>query len=487
MISMLPLTSRAPEFPSAAQWLNTDNNLSLAELKGHLIVLDFWTYCCINCIRTIPVLQSLEQKYRDKPVIFIGVHTAKFENERDRRGVRAAVQRYEIAHPVFIDRDRSVWDAYGVRGWPTIIIIDYNGRIVYKESGEGQRDEIDRVLAHLLTKAQKSGELVITKKAITAPLVPHKQKLSFPGKLAYDAVNKCLFIADSNHNRILVTRLGRNRATVIHEIGSGKAGLADGTFARARFDHPQGMVVDGNMLYVADTNSHAIRAVDVEQKRVETCAKELASPWDLTLHDTTLYIAMAGSHQLWCMDMEVGKLQPYAGTGAEQLVDGNRERAVLAQPSGLTTDGYNLYFADSEASALRRVHLESGDVETLIGKGLFVFGNNDGSFADALLQHPLGVCYYHGNVYLADTYNHAIKVANIADKTVTTLIGTKTGNKTVCTIKKKGMVSCDELPLFEPNDVIALEDKLIIADTNNHLIRIFDTKKRKLRDVELIF
>lgn len=428
----------------------------------------------------------LEEDYAGQPVVFIGVHSAKFENENDVNNIQSAVERYEITHPVIVDKDHHIWNAYRVTAWPTIVIIGPDGKIAYKRSGEGQLQDIDVMITALLKRRDIAAEKI----SITSSPKETKRVLSFPGKIDYK--DGILAIADSNHNRILVTELHGTKAKVLYEIGSIAGGLMDGSFANAMFSRPQGVAIADDRIYVADTENHAIRLIDLKRKTVETIAGtgeqskgephkgKLNSPWDVLFRNNKLYIAMAGSHQIWEMDTRTRQLVSYAGTSAENIIDGPRHSAFLAQPSGLATDGEFLYFVDSEVSALRRVHFSSGVVETLIGKGLFVFGFADGQFDKALLQHPLGVDYSNGKVYIADTYNHAIREADLRTRTVSALIGRKTSK--ICTI---GDTECDYLPLYEPNDVISLGDALLIADTNNHLIRLF--KDGKLSDIEIVF
>ena len=478
-------SSEAPQFPENSEWLNTDMPLSLKALKGHVVVLDFWTYCCINCIHVMPDLKMLEEEYAEQPVVFIGVHSAKFDNENDAKNIRSAVERYEITHPVVVDKDHAIWNSYGVSGWPTIVIVGTDGKIAYKRSGEGQLHEMDASISALLKKGPLSEKI-----RITTPESNRKTVLSFPGKIDYH--DGTLVISDSGRNRILVTELQGTKAKVLHEVGSGRAGLMDGNFASAAFNKPQGVALDNETIYGADTENHAVRLISLKSKKVQTLAgngeqsageprnRRLNSPWDVLLRNGTLFMAMAGSHQIWEMDMTYRLLRPYAGTSGENITDGPKETALLAQPSGLAADGEFLYFADSEVSALRRIGFTSGIVETLIGKGLFVFGRADGPFGSALLQHPLGVDCYAGKAYIADTYNHAIRVADLKARTVSTLISKK--HSRVCML---GDAECSYLPLYEPNDVIATKDGLIIADTNNHLIRIF--KDNKLVDVEIVF
>ncbi|HXG65758.1 MAG TPA: thioredoxin-like domain-containing protein, partial [Blastocatellia bacterium] len=450
----------APEFPEGLQWLNTDRPLSIRELRGKVVLLDFWTYCCINCIHVIPDLKKLEQKYANELVV-IGVHSAKFTTERDTDNIRQAILRYEIEHPVVNDAAMEVWQLYGARAWPTLMLIDPAGKVVGYHSGEGVYEIFDEIIGNVIKKFDE--KKLIDRRPLNLKLERHRapaSMLAFPGKVLADEKSRQLFISDSNHNRIVVAAL--DDYSIKEVIGSGAIGLDDGNFESATFNHPQGMAFDGKILYVADTENHAIRAVDFEKRTVTTIAgtgaqareypprggkgreAALNSPWDLVLHDGRLYIAMAGPHQLWQMNPQTGVIAPYAGSGRENITDGPLIYAALAQPSGITTDGQKLYFADSEVSAIRSADLDpAGEVQTIVGQGLFEFGDRDGRGSQARLQHPLGVVYHEGVLYVADTYNNKIKRVSPKDKSSETFLGTG----------KEGLTDGKDATFDEPNGV----------------------------------
>src|SRR5215471_1254243 len=127
----------APDFPEGLEWLNTDHPISLRDLKGQVVLLDFWTYCCINCMHVFPDLHALEEKYKDQPVVVIGVHSGKFDQEKDVDHIRQAILRHNINHPVAVDSQFKIWNSYGVQSWPTLILIDLEGNAVAGWSGEG--------------------------------------------------------------------------------------------------------------------------------------------------------------------------------------------------------------------------------------------------------------------------------------------------------------------------------------------------------------
>jgi thiol-disulfide isomerase/thioredoxin/DNA-binding beta-propeller fold protein YncE len=469
----------APEFPPDLQWLNTDQPLTIAGLRGKVVLLDFWTYCCINCMHVLPDLKALERKYPNELVV-IGVHSAKFTNERDSDNIRRAILRYEIEHPVVNDHEFRIWRAYGVRAWPTLALIDPSGYIIGGVSGEGHFAVLDNVIGEVIASARAKGALDETprlwalEKAKSPP-----SPLAFPGKVLADDASGRLFIADSNHNRIVIADLQGN---VLDIAGTSLEGHADGTFARATFNHPQGMALAGSSLYVADTENHLIRRLDLQRRVVETLlgtgqqarqpnvsgvgrAMAINSPWDVVVVDRWLYIAMAGFHQIWVLNLDTMEARPFAGSGREDIIDGQRLEAAMAQPSGLATDGKTLYVADSETSSVRAVDLgSSGTVKTIVGEGLFEFGDHDGTGPQVRLQHPLGITLYQDRLYVADTYNHKIKIIYPHLKTSQTYLGSG----------RAGMKDGQMAEFYEPGGLSIASGKLYIADTNNHAIRVSD-------------
>jgi len=474
---------RAPEITGGRGWLNTDKPLSLAALKGKVVLLDFWTYGCINCIHIIPDLKKLEHKYANQLVV-IGVHSAKFENEKDTENIRRIILRYELEHPVYNDAEFKVWQNYAVRAWPTQYLIDPAGYIIGRVEGEGNAEILDQTIANTVAEFRKRGELNEEPLKLTLERAKVGDlPLAFPGKILADAKGDRLFIADSNHNRIVITKLD---GTLLETIGSGERGSADGAFAKATFYRPQGMALDGDNLYVADTENHLIRLVNLKTRAVQTIAGNgeqsreyyskgpartisLSSPWDLQLVDRQLFITMAGMHQIWKLDLDKNEVSTFAGSGREARLDGSQVDAGFAQPSGITTDGKKLYIADSESNIIRAIDLTPGTVETLVGGDLFEFGDVDGRGDDVRLQHPLGVFAYNHKVLIADTYNHKIKELDPRERTVKTFLGTG----------KPGQMDGSTAAFYEPGGLSVANDKLYVADTNNHAIRVVDLKTKQ--------
>lgn len=475
---------RAPEIQGGSGWLNTDKPLSLAALKGKVVLLDFWTYGCINCIHIIPDLKRLEAKYANQLVV-IGVHSAKFKNEKETENIRRIILRYEIEHPVYNDSEFAVWQSYRVGAWPTQVLIDPAGYIVGVAKGEGNYDIIDQAIGTLLDEFRKRGELneeplkLVLERAKVGDL-----PLAFPGKVLADPPSDQLFIADSNHNRIVVARLD---GALVETIGAGQAGAADGAFDQATFYRPQGLALDGDYLYVADTENHLIRRVNLKTRTVETIAgtgkqsleyppkggpgrsTALSSPWDLQINGRTLYIAMAGPHQIWKLDLDTNEASVFAGSGKEARLDGSLLRSGFAQPSGLASNDNTLYVADSESNIIRAIDITGENVDTLVGGDLFEFGDVDGTGDDVRLQHPLGILSFGDRLLIADTYNHKIKELDPKRRRVTTLVGNG----------KPGQVDGASPSFYEPGGLTFAKGKLYVADTNNHAIRVVDLKTKR--------
>jgi len=480
---------RAPEIQGGRGWLNTDKPLSIAALKGKVILLDFWTYGCINCIHIIPDLKKLEAKYANQLVV-IGIHSAKFQNEKETENIRHIILRYEIEHPVYNDSEYAVWQSYGVRAWPTQVLIDPAGYVVGAASGEGNYDVIDQAIAKLVEEFRKKGELneeplkLVLERAKVGDL-----PLAFPGKIVTDAASDRLFIADSNHNRIVVTKLD---GTLVETIGTGEIGAADGAFDKATFHRPQGLALSGDLLYVADTENHLIRRINLKSRNVETIAgtgqqshqyfqtgpaREIAlsSPWDLQLTGNTLYIAMAGPHQIWKLDLAQNEVSTFAGSGREARLDGSLKEAGFAQSSGMAIIGQTLYVADAESNIIRAIDLVAGQVKTLVGGDLFEFGDVDGTGDDVRLQHPLGLVTYGDKLLIADTYNHKIKELDPQKEKVTSLFGTG----------RPGQSDGKSPSFYEPAGLSIANGKLYVADTNNHAIRVVDLKTKQASTLKI--
>ncbi|MEV8340319.1 NHL domain-containing thioredoxin family protein [Streptomyces niveus] len=454
---------RAPELVGRGGWLNTGGKAySLADLRGRIVLLDFWTFCCINCLHVLDELRELEQKHSDT-VVIIGVHSPKFVHEAEHAAVVDAVERYEVHHPVLDDPELATWKQYAVRAWPTLVVIDPEGYVVAQHAGEGHAHAIEKLVQELEAEHAAKGTL----RRGDGPYVPPEPvatDLRFPGKvLALPSGN--FLVSDSTRHQLV--ELAADGESVVRRVGNGVRGLAGDAF-----NEPQGLaqLPDGRIA-VADTVNHAVRAYDPATGTVETLAGTgrqwwqgspthgpaldvaLSSPWDVAWWQDRLWIAMAGVHQLWTYDPASGTVEVAAGTTNEGLVDGPAAEAWFAQPSGLAAAGDRLWVADSETSALRYVEREGdgdGDgfvVRTAVGTGLFDFGHRDGPAGQALLQHPLGVTALpDGSVAVSDTYNHALRRYDPATGEVTTLA----------------------TDLREPSDAVLVGADIVVVESARH-------------------
>jgi len=483
--------SIAPELPEDLPWLNTNEALKLWKQRGKKIVLlNFWRYSCIECQHVLSDIDRLEKKYANELVI-IGVHSGKYDSERETENIYQAILRHGIKYPVVNDIKMHVWRINNVNTWPTLILIDPTGRIAARHSGEGVFKAFDKTIASMIKESEKNG--LINRNPLHFISDDNKQKettLLFPAGILADENSAKLFISDTGHNRIIIADLTGN---IIDICGSGERGYIDSSFKIARFNRPHGLALSSNKLLVADTGNHCVRIVDLSQKKVSTLAgigkqghslsirgkavlAALNSPWDLQVVADNLYVTMAGSHQIYSINMKSNNISLLVGTGIKDCIDGSRQKAALAQPSGLDADGKRLYFTDSESSSVREINLLGQDeVSTIVGSGLFQFGDHDGRGPEVLLQHPLGLEYYYGMLFVADTHNNKIKVIDPLTAASKTILG-------------NGVAGSDNspVPLFdEPADISCALGKMYIADTNNHIIRLADIRTTKVITLQL--
>ncbi|MFJ8954014.1 NHL domain-containing thioredoxin family protein [Streptomyces sp. NPDC102381] len=449
---------RAPELVGQGGWLNTGGSeYSLADLRGRIVILDFWTFCCINCLHVLDELRELEEKHRDT-VVIIGVHSPKFVHEAEHAAVVDAVERYGVEHPVLDDPELATWKQYAVRAWPTLVVIDPEGYVVAQHAGEGHAHAIGTLVEELEAEHAAKGTLRRGEGPYVAP-EPVATDLRFPGK-AISLPSGNFLVSDTTRHQLV--ELEGDGETVVRRLGSGERG-----FGADSFNEPQGLaLLDANTVVVADTVNHALRALDLKAGSVTTLAGtgkqwwqgsptsgpaldvDLSSPWDVAVFGGKVWIAMAGVHQLWTYDPETRTVAVAAGTTNEGLVDGPGDEAWFAQPSGLAVspDGTRLWVADSETSALRYVDGD-GAVHTAVGTGLFDFGHRDGDAEQALLQHPLGVTALpDGSVAVSDTYNHALRRYDPATDQVTTLA----------------------MDLREPSGALVVDGDVVVVESARH-------------------
>ncbi|GAA2872191.1 redoxin domain-containing protein [Pseudonocardia halophobica] len=454
---------RAPEL-RGRRWLNTGGEAP--DLRGKIVLLDFWTFCCVNCLHVLDELRPVEEEFADVLVV-VGVHSPKFAHEGDPKAVEAAVERYGVHHPVLDDPDLAMWDAYAARAWPTLAVVDPEGYVVAQMAGEGHAHGLAVLIRELVAEHTAKGTLRRGDGPSVAP-PPPSTALRFPGKVV--AVPGGFLVSDTAHHQVVQVDAQFDE---IRRFGTGSRGFRDGT--SPEFSEPQGLAVlpaevvaeVGYDVVVADSVNHALRGLRLADGHVTTVAgtgsplrervepggsaAELSTPWDVAWWRGRIVVAMAGWHQLWTFSPVSGELAVLAGTTTEGLRDGPVTDAFFAQPSGLAVAGDTLWVADAETSAVRALDLDATpQVSTAVGLGLFDFGFRDGPAREALLQHPLGVGVLpDGSIAVADTYNGAVR--RIAGGQVTTLAQ----------------------DLAEPSDVLVDGETLVVVESAAHrLVRL---------------
>ena len=467
----------APELPDSLEWINAAEAPSLASLRGRVVLLYFWTFDSVNCGNALADLRFLESKYHDGLSV-IGVHTPKYDYQRQAAPVLKAVNRFHIRHPVANDPDYSMWRGYGVQSWPTFAIVDAQGRLAGLLAGEGRRSDADSLVAQLLDEAAASDLRVYESSVATVRPEP-RMPLQFPGKVLATAAS--LWIADSGNNRVLeCDHTGR----ILRQVGSGNPGFHDGRNREAVFNNPQGMELLHDSLYVADTGNHAVRRVvlatgetstavgtgsvgyDLAGEGVDPAQTRMSAPTDVAAFEDKLYIAVSGQNQIWRLDLQRNKLSVLAGNGRLGLDDGDGIDASFAQPSALALFGPELIVIDAAGSAVRTINLPDRRVGTLIGAGPYEFGDVNGKRDKARLQNPLDVAVDpRGLAFIADSYNGKIKALNL----------------------RTGEIRPLNLPyhLHEPSGISMAANALWVANTNAHEVVRVDLATGQIKRVAI--
>ena len=471
--------TKAPELIGDT-WFGTENpRLSISDFKGRFLLLDFWTLCCVNCHHVLAELRPVEDKFSDVLTV-VGVHSPKFEYEKLPESVAAAIARHEIKHPVLNDPNMTTWQSFGVRAWPTLVLVDPRGEIIATYSGEGHAHAIEALIEKLTPEYEASGDLIrgsglyLAPQASSSALVQPGKVVAIPERYKHLLAGADLLVSNSGAHNLLAIKQS-DLTTPVVTIGAGVRGSEDGSYSSASFAEPYGAVflesdlaeLVGAQLLVADTANHLIRAIDLENKTVSTIAGtrkqwmqqdptegpareiSISTPWDIEVFGQQLLIAMAGEHRVWKYNFSSKQLGIFAGTTNEGLVDGPNENSWFAQPSAIVASKVQpgkIWLVDAETSAIRK--LDSQNTETVIGKGLFDFGHVDGPAENALLQHPLGAIELpDGNLLIADAYNRAVRKYSPATNQVSTIAR----------------------DLFEPSDIEVIETdsgpKLVVVES----------------------
>ncbi len=454
----------APDLPESLQWLNTKYPVQLSELRGNIVILEFWAAGSISCMHMHADLQYLKNKYLDHLQI-IGIHSSKFPHDNEISSLQKSINRLHIKYPVAQDSEKYMSRKYGIKLWPAVVLIDVTGRIIGRLQGEGHRRALDKLIRQYIERADQ--ENLLQRNTVELKARPEAAGvLKFPTKLLAGATH--IYISDSGHNRVLETNL---HGRVTRVFGSGSVGLLDGTGKEASFNSPQGLALIGDFLYVADCGNHAVRRIDLQSQDVLTIAGNgyigdtsiaepnnptavsLNSPRDLSYSDGVLYIAMGGQHQIWKLHLVDNQLSILAGNGQIGIQDGSLDTAGFAQPCGIAIDAFRIFVCDAESSAIRLLHTTSRQVKTLIGAGLSTSGDVDSGWSKARLQHPQAVTFdaQRKQLYVADTYNDKIKAMDFKLSSIRSL---DVGDG-----------------LDEPDGLSLWDNTLWIANTNAHEIR----------------
>lgn len=472
------------------QWINTSRPLEINDLKDRVILLDFWTYACVNCINILPEIKKLEKEYGSKLTV-IGVHSGKFENEKKFPSIVKAVLKHDITHPVVDDSDQKIWNNFGVNAWPTLVLINPHGNVEEIYVGEDEAKKIPKDVKKLISKYKyqinrDALPIVLEKNKVAQHVLHYPTKIAYAAYFPYKSHNApALFIANTGKNNVLAVSL---TGEIIAQIGSGKDDFEDGSFDNTSFSAPQGLLYKDEKLYVADSGNHAIREINFREEKVTTIVGtgrrgsiisapqpitasdvSLSSPTDIEFYPDAgkLAIANSGSHQILEYDLNKQTISVLAGTGVEGIADGTPTQNNLAQTSDLAVYDGKLYFIDAESSSLR-VLSKDGNVKTLIGKGLFDFGHQDGKKDVALMQHPLGFMIDDTGIYISDSFNHRIRKYRVSTGEIQDLLGAQKGD---------GTGSKDKTSFDEPEGIISVHDRFYIADTNNNRILVVNRNK----------
>ncbi len=471
----------APELHrDGVQWFNVLRPLCMSELRGRLLILDFWTGCCVNCLHVLPTLRRIEELFADS-VLVIGVHSPKYPAEHDAKRVAQTIACHDIRHPVVHDPNLLLWQDYGIAAWPTLVFIGPDGRILGDLPGEPATEKLISGIGEMVRCWRRSGAIHPHPLPLDpAACEPAAGRFRFPVKikpLQRPGAPKFWAIADSGHHQIVVCD---DDGLEVRRFGCGVRGFLDLDAEACAFNNPQGLACHGDRIYVADTGNHAVRCIDLQSGSVCTVAgtgergsvlngrtsgrdAELASVWDLEYVRGSLFFANAGTHQLGRIDLATSEVIPIAGTGDEDLVDGVADEALLAQPTGLAFDPESLilYFVDSETSSVRAIDLHAASrVQTLVGAGLFECGRRNGDFATARLQHCRGIARWRDRLVVADSYNGILRVLDLHARQVSDLGGDD------CS-----WANGQRLSGGDPAGVAADGDhRLLVTDTNHHRV-----------------
>ena len=466
----------APALHPSLDWLNADPQ-TIANQRGRVLALLFWNASSVYSQNLIGELTRLRARH-PLALSVIGIHLPKFDAEIDPRTVSRAVNQLDIDFPVANDRGWAVWQQYGITGWPSVALIDPLGRLREIYTGDDQADAIDGAISTLVEES--GGSTTFPEPGARSTIGRDRATLAFPSGLAVS--DSHLYIADTGHHRILECA---HEGRVLRAFGTGHPDLVDGPPGEAAFRSPRGLCIVRGSLYVADTGNHALRRIELSDGQVETLLGSarpgqpiegsfsvpadcpLNLPWAVAGAFDRLFIAVTGCNQIWEYELGYSRLRFVAGTGELGIADGPGRNALFAQPSGLALVQQTLYVADAAGSAIRVIQLQQDNVQTLVGQGLYEFGDHDGGRREARLQYPQAIALDANApvLWIADTYNGSLRKLRLGGGDVTT----------------------QDLPqpLYQPAALASSADALWIADGVNHEILRYDLESGLLARVQI--
>lgn len=404
--------------PASLQWLNAAEPPA-ATRRGWLTALAFVNAGSAWSMQRLQDLQALCARYPQR-LRALAVHVPRFDHEREARRMLRRIHRHGVRLPVALDADWVAWQQFGLRVWPTVLLVDAAGRVVARIEGDGPLVELEAPVQAFESDAAPEGDGPSASPRAREPDSP----LRFPVGLAVN--DQYLYIADSGRHRVLeCTHAGR----IVRQFGSGDEGFMDGILGQAAFRRPHGLTLLREMLYVADAGNHAVRRINLRSGDVDTLcgsgrrgepregqvfdprAVSLDAPQAVAVTGDQLHIALAGDNRIWSFDLGRAHLTFRAGSGELAVRDGAGAAAAFAQPVALAAVQQKLYVCDGAGSAIRAMQLRENSVQTLVGQGPWEFGHADGPRAIAQLQEPQAIALDPDAplLWIADTGNDRLR------------------------------------------------------------------------------
>lgn len=495
------------------QIVQANTNVQLKDcFHEKIIVLYVWTFSDIHSAHMMQKITGIDKRHSSAGVTTVGVHSPKYEHEKNKTNVRHAIDEQSIQFPVVNDNGLQLWKHIGCQIWPTVLVFGSDFVPLYIFEGENHIQHLELFLQAILNFYKSNVRAITTK---TSPddfnsnqTTTKSTRFTYPSHVCVTS-NGQICISFAGSNQLILCEVD---GKVLEIVGNGHPGLADGDIQQAEFDSPHGLVEFNSCVYVADTNNHAIRVFDPASRRVLTLIgtgrlgndkigglkrsqQPIASPWDLCItespfdHKTVLLISMAGQHQIWAYafeetqwwnDVTLPKNSCLAviGSGVQENRNSTEPlSACLAAPRGICNGIMNgesvIFIADSNSSSIRVVTLKDGNTANLIGgdvdpTNLSAFGDLDGSAHSAKLQHPLGVAFHYptSQLYLTDTFNNKLKRIDMNTRVCSSYFVTDIDTK-----KQRGETNYAKFN--EPHGLAIFDHFIFVADKNNsHLKRI---------------